>query len=208
MRIVHKIICVLLFNIIFVTNMVIGGSLKNDIYRYFQEKEAVTFLSALMLGLTSLCALTSALIRRRLDPKKRVLTFWALSAFGFFFLSMDEYFMMHEGMDTPLLLLLGKDPQVDHLDGLVFLILGAIAVLTGYKARKEISPYKDFIILFALGFICLGGMITFDILDQNSKVIKVIEESFKITGVTFFFTAYLSAMIAQLCEAIPEKRAS
>lgn len=202
MKTMRKIIIVLVLNLGIVVTAVLAGDEKGNIYHYFQERIGVTFLSSMGLALTSLCALTMSFIRKESGAVTARLDFWLLSAAGFFYLSMDEYFMLHEGMDTPLVKLLGNNPQDFHLDALVFVGLAVIGMTIAWKFREEILMRREFIVLCVLATVCLGGMIVFDMLDQNNPVIKVTEESFKITGVSFFFTAYLLTMFAQLREAI------
>ncbi|MDD5071097.1 MAG: hypothetical protein PHV17_10270 [Candidatus Omnitrophica bacterium] len=202
MKISGKIIYVLIFNIILISGSVIAGYGKNNIYFYFQERQAVTFISALLLGLTSLCAFIASFVWNQCPDLKKRFNFWIISFFGFFYLSMDEYFMMHEGMDTPSVRMLGKDPQSFNLDGLFFALLGIVGIIIALKFWKEISRYRDFILLCVLGVFCLGGMVVFDMINQDSPLIKVIEESFKITGVTFFFAAFLSVVLTQIKQAI------
>ena len=93
-----------IFLALFMTSGMLFGCIKNgmdkdDIMLRFREKQAVTMMSGLYLGVTAMTALSIYLIKRRSGEARIKALFWLLSAAGFFYLCMDEYFMIHEGMD-------------------------------------------------------------------------------------------------------------
>jgi uncharacterized membrane protein YsdA (DUF1294 family) len=202
MKISCKISAAILLNIIICLVAALAGHKKHDAYHYFQERMAMTFISALLLGLTSLCAFTLSYVRKQAALAKSRLDFWLISSVGFFYLMIDEYFMLHEGMDTPLLKLFGENSQVVNLEGLIFAVMAIFGITIAVKCRREITERKDFVVFCVLATVCLAGMILFDLLNQDNPVIKVIEETFKLTGVTFFFTAYFSAMLSQIKQVV------
>jgi hypothetical protein len=163
----------------------------------FNEKEAVTFMSALMLGLISLISLVMYLIKKKVGTQGKGFRFWLLSSIGFFYLSMDEYFMAHEGMDEMVGSLFGKDIKAWGLDGLVIGAFGLIALGVCFYFRKELFRHKDMFPFLFLGAFCLLGTVVFDQLWRLENValtMEVIEESIKIVGVSFFFAAFLTAL--------------
>jgi len=163
---------------------------------YFEERQAVTFFSALFLAGTGLTALIIAWLHRRLDPVRPFVNFWFLSGLGFFYLSMDDYFMGHEGIDSAVLSVFGLNPDNYQFDGLVIGFFGLIAAGVCWSFRKEILRYKTFLFFICLGGLGLGGTVLFDQLETVVGHHKgvVIEESFKIVGVTCFFAAYQTAL--------------
>lgn len=163
---------------------------------YFEERQAVTFFSALFLAGTGMTAFIIAWLHRRLDPVRPFFNFWFLSGIGFLCLSMDDYFMGHEGIDSAVLKLFGLNPEHYQFDGLVIGAFGLIAAGICWSFRKEILRYKTFLLLICLGGLGLGGTVLFDQLENVVGHHKgvVIEESFKIIGVTFFFAAYQTAL--------------
>lgn len=163
---------------------------------YFEERQAVTFFSALFLAGTGLTALIIAWFHRRLDPVRPFFNFWFLSGLGFFYLAMDDYFMGHEGIDSAVLSLFGLNPDNYQFDGLVIGTFGLIAAGVCWYFRKEILRYKTFLLFICLGALGLGGTVLFDQLETVVGHHKgvVIEESFKVIGVTFFFSAYQTAL--------------
>lgn len=181
---------------------VMAGKGKGDIYHYFQEKEALTFLSGLLLSWTALCALITSVVDRYAGRIRSWIDFWRISAAGFFYLSMDEYFMLHEGMDTPFVRWLGHNPQEVNWDGLVFVVLGVGAVWIFLRFGKSLMRDRTFMFLGGMGLLNLAGMVIFDLLNQNNSVIKVIEETFKINGVACFFMAYFVNLLDRIRPAV------
>jgi hypothetical protein len=62
-------------------------------------------------------------------------------------------------------------------------IEGERVCLWRWRAGTSASTLSSNVFLF--------GMIVFDLFDQNNALIKVIEETFKITGVPFFYCLFL-----------------
>ena len=87
-RTIRIVAIVLLLNSIMIFFNVKSGLVKGDAMLRFREGEAVTFLSALMLGLTSMVSLIIFLLKRKVYPVIKGFTFWLLSCFGFFYLCM------------------------------------------------------------------------------------------------------------------------
>ena len=90
-KIVISIILVLLFNAIVLGSCIKSGADKGDLMYRFHEKEAVTFLSALMLGLTSLISLILYLLMKRIPDFVKGAKFWGFTALGFFYLCMGAF---------------------------------------------------------------------------------------------------------------------
>ena len=189
------IIFVLLLNALVIFLNVKSGIGKGDMMLRFREREAVTFLSALMLGLTSLTSLFIYMVKKRAKVLSREVKFWLFSSIGFFYLCMDEYFMAHEGMDEIVgTLLLGKDIKDLNLDGLVIGFFGLLALGVCFYFRKELLKYKVIFPFLFLGAFGLCGTVMFHMLERINIVFEVIEESLKVIGVSFFLTSYLAAL--------------
>ena len=81
------------------------GAGMEDVSFLFQERQAITFLSALELAIMGLLSLFVYLIKRLLyegDARNlRPIKIWLLGFVLFAFASADEYFMMHEGRCRP-----------------------------------------------------------------------------------------------------------
>jgi hypothetical protein len=100
-----------LVNLVAIGASIISGYRRGNVAFRFEEKQAITFFSSNQLAATSLLAWIIYLLKRKLITRdgayNRTALFWAISAFGFFYLMLDENFQIHEGMDTSLFRLFG-----------------------------------------------------------------------------------------------------
>ncbi|MCF7872894.1 MAG: hypothetical protein K9L80_01635, partial [Candidatus Omnitrophica bacterium] len=172
-----------------------GQSNGDPMYR-FQERQAVTFISALTLGLTSLTALFIYLLKKKIKPITERVGFWLFSAIGFFYLCIDEYFMAHEGMDEWVGYWFGQNIKEMNLDNLVIASFGIIALLLCLHFRKVIFNNKIMLPFLAIGGLGLVGTVIFHSFERINVYYEVAEESFKLVGVTAFFAAYLLAFLS------------
>ena len=201
---------VLLMNFFAIFGCVKSGIQKDDMMLRFREREAMTFLSALMLGLTSLISLVLYWLKRRIPAPNKGFRFWMFSAIGFFYLCMDEYFMAHEGMDEAIGSLFGKDIKHLNLDNLVIAAFGLIALTVCFCFRKELLRHKALLPFLFLGAVGIAGTVVFHAFERINIVWEVVEESFKILGVSFLFAGYLltlSSFIKKLSITIPDNSA-
>lgn len=174
------------------------GIRRNDMMLRFREREAVTFVSGTLLCLTAQAALLNGIIKKRAGISMPSEKFWFLSAAGFLFLCLDEFLMIHEGIDNGLGRLLGTEIKHLNLDNLVILAYGLLAVGVCYYFRREILGYKVMLLCLALGALFLGGTIAFHCLERIDMRYEVAEESFKLLGVVCFFIAYFLALLSSL----------
>jgi hypothetical protein len=186
------------FNALLLGNCIRGGIGKYDLLYYFNEGEAVTFFSAVFLGITSYLAWLIGHSKRLSDRGLAPLNFWILSSFGFFYLMLDEFFMFHEGMDRALLTGLGFEKRALNFDGAILGIFGLLALALIYQNRRSILSHKDFVHCLYFAFICFVGMVITDLFEDQRIAIEVIDESFKMVGVTYFLMAYTSVLMDQL----------
>lgn len=197
-KILIVIVVVLILNAIVISSCVKSGQRKGDIMLRFRERQAVTFLSALMLGLISMISLVIYLLKKKLVSPDKGFRFWLYSSIGFFYLSMDEYFMAHEGMDEAIGSLFGKYIKDLNLDGVVLAVFGLIALGICLYFRRELLKHKQILPFLLLGGICLAGTVVFHILERIDIVLEVIEESFKIVGVSLFFAGFFVVLTSFL----------
>jgi hypothetical protein len=191
---------VILFNAIVIGANIKSGLGKGDMMLRFQERQAVTFLSALLLGLTGLTSLIFYYLKKRSKPLDKGYRFWLFSGIGFFYLCMDEYFMAHEGIDGSLAALFGlnlKEMNI-NLDNLVIASFGLIALAVCFKFRREIIKHRELPFFLRLGAVGLLGTVVFHSFEQVAVVWEVIEESFKFLGVSFFFAGFITALFAYI----------
>jgi len=188
------ILIVLVLNAIVLFFNIKDGIGRNDIMLRFHEKEAITFLSALMLGLSSMVSLVMYLLSKKANILDKGYRFWAFVSFGFFYLCKDEYFMAHEGIDEAIGSLFGKNIKHLNLDNLVLAFFGLVASGVCFYFRKELIKHKQILPFFFLGAVGLLGTVVFHAFERVDIVYEVIEESFKLVGVSFFFAGFLVAL--------------
>ncbi len=122
--------------------------------------------------------------------------FWLTSSLGFAFMTIDEYFMCHEGTDFRISEFFGYQRE-PGLDGLVLLLYGLIALGVIIYYRKEIYSYPYAVFLFCLAAVFFIGMISFDLIGDSKHIAAfekrtiVVEESFKLISTCLFFSAYI-----------------
>ncbi|MBN3040369.1 MAG: hypothetical protein JW867_04515 [Candidatus Omnitrophica bacterium] len=189
---------VLVINAIIIGASVKSGRDKGDMMLRFHEREAVTFLSALMLGLTSLSSLILFKLKTKVDSKDKGRRFWLFSSLGFFYLCMDEYFMAHEGMDEMVGSLFGKNIKYLNLDNFVIVFFGLAALAVCFCFRKELFKHKELKPFLLFGAVGLVGTVVFHAFERINIVLEVIEESFKIVGVSFFFAGFFTTLLAYI----------
>jgi len=197
-KILIVIVVVLILNAIVISSCVRSGQRKGDIMLRFRERQAVTFLSALMLGIISMISLVIYFLKKKLIPPDKGRRFWLFSSIGFFYLCMDEYFMAHEGMDEAIGSLFGKYIKDWNLDGVVLAVFGLIALGICLYFRRELLKHKQILPFLLLGGICLAGTVVFHILERIDIILEVVEESFKIVGVSFFFAGFFTVLTSFL----------
>lgn len=192
MKLIKVIPIILILNFILIFFSIRDGLNKKDITLRFQERQTVTFFSALLLGFTGIISLIIYSLRKKLSPTDKGFNFWLFSSLGFFYLCIDEYFMAHEGIDNFVFSLFRESNQKLHLDGLVLGFFGLVALVICFLYRKELLRKREILPYLFLGGFCFLGMVTFDLLYSSLRDIGIlIEESFKILGVSFIFAGYI-----------------
>lgn len=190
-----------LANLVAIVAAIMSGVADGNPAHRFEEKEAITILSAIQLAATALAAWMVHRLRRHGSTTRREgrdAVFWGLSAAGFLFLMLDEVFQFHEGLDTAIVRLWGGsgDPM---LDGVATAIYGVIAAAVTYRYRREILRYPATLRLFVLGGFFLAATSLLNIGEATATGI-VIEESAKLMGVVSFLLGFLAAFDGALRE--------
>lgn len=161
---------------------------------YFQERHFFTFFSAVMLAGTALVAALIHFLYSKIVDSHEIWSFWLISAFGFFYLCLDEYFIIHEGMDRALLRLFGADSAAHNFDGWILGVFGIIGIVIVCRCRKQVLQYGNYIFMFLVATLFFGCMVLSDQLLGNAYPMMLFGEIFKILAVSFFFVAYLSVL--------------
>jgi hypothetical protein len=197
-KIIITFLVLIVVNFAIIFSSIKSGQSDGDPMYRFQERQAVTFLSALSLGLTGLTALFIYLLKKKTKPIQEKIGFWLISAIGFFYLCLDEYFMAHEGIDEWLASLFGYNLKNMNLnfDNLVIASFGIVALVLCLYFRKIIFKNKIMLPFLAIGGLGLAGTVIFHSFESINVYYEVAEESFKLVGVTAFFAAYLLAFLS------------
>jgi|SRR6185503_14581 len=203
-RTYKSILVVLIFNVMLITGSIVQGLHHRDITRYFKEGETVTFFSTLFLALTAWTAFFCSSIQTRLDKSSRF-NFWSLSCAAFFYLMLDENFMIHEGMDRAILRSLGRPEDLYNFDGWILGAMGVVGIVLVFKNRKEFLRYPDFFFLLKVAFFCFAGMVIADEMEGLETICRLLDDCFKIVGVTFFLAAYINAFLSMLDRVLPAR---
>jgi hypothetical protein len=78
----------------------------------------------------------------------------------------------------------------------VLLAFGLIGLAICLRFRRELIQHKQIIPFCSLGAVCLVLMVGGHLLEKIHIVFEVVEESFKLMGVSFFFAGYLGALLS------------
>lgn len=187
-------------NVVAIVAGAISGHARGALAYRFEEKQAITFVSAIQLGATAVLAWTTYLLRERLriGDRPRDHRLWAICALGFLYLTLDEAFQLHEGMDAAVARLVGvsRDPM---LDGATTAVYGVAAAVLCYRYRSEIVRQRDTLYLFLLGGFFLAVTSLLNVGDESQLQI-VLEESAKLMGVVSFLLGCLSAFVSAVAE--------
>lgn len=187
-----------IFDFLLITGSILSGARKGDVTYYFGEEKSVTFFCALFLGLTAFLSVFLSYLHVKQAKAHPFFNFWSFSVVGFFYLCLDEFFMIHEGMDHVILSLLGYKARLFDFDGLLLAIFGLLGLVCIYRFRKELLVLKGFRLLTSTAFVFFFLMVAFDQAHFNAPTLMVLEDSFKLIGVSFFLGAYASALLEYL----------
>jgi hypothetical protein len=186
-------------NVAAIVAAIVSGYSMDAITHRFEERQAITFISSNQLGATAMVSWVVYLLGRALrrDPSDvRDASFWAISSVGFLYLTLDETFQFHEGMDTSFLRLFGieVDPM---LDGVPTAIYGIVAAVICYRYRHEITRHSGTLAFFLLGgvFLALTSVLN---MGMATSVQIVAEESAKLLGVVSFLLGHLAALAGEI----------
>ena len=97
-------------------------------------------------------------------------------------------------MDRAILESFGKDPRLLNFDALILGGFGLLGMGLFWYFRNELLKYREFSILFFVAGGCFLMMVLFDHYGSHASHWMILEDSFKLLGVTFFMGSYLSAL--------------
>ena len=171
-----------------------AGSQLSDPMYYFQERRFFTFFSALILGGTALVSAQVNYLHHKIVDGFQAWNFWLFSAAGFFYLALDEYFIIHEGIGEAVRRLAGMEVRGYHFDDWVLAVFGAVGAVMICRYRKQVLQYGNFVFMFLVASMFFACMVFSDFFFEDTYPLSLFQEIFKMLGVTFFFVAYQSVM--------------
>jgi len=173
-----------------------GGHFPEEGTYLFEEKMFGTLFSTFQItaiGLIALLLATSSFSKSR----RHELLFWSLSCVGFFFLALDEYYLIHENLDRWIIRTwhLPDNRLTDRIDDFLVLLYGLIGILVLKQSWTWLKKYKEFVKFVKVGLVFLFLMVLFDIAHLKWTPIKELEEdAFKLLGEAYFLIAYFSCL--------------
>lgn len=166
-------------------------------FHFYDERGAVTALSALCMAWGGAFALVTALQMVREPFRTRL--FWYLAAVGLAFMAVDELVGFHEAIGD-------NNPSVHTTGEKVFgifrswnditvILYGVVALLAGLWFLPEVLRPPRFAELIALGFAAFVAHTVIDsISEPPSHTSVILEESAKVFCVLFMALAMFTAM--------------
>jgi hypothetical protein len=150
---------------------------------HFHEGHPGTYYSGLLLVAAG--ALAFAVARKATREMAR---FWRVAAIGFLFLSLDELTLVHEGVDKWIHVRLGwpdDDPITDHIDDVILLLYGAVALVWAFRYRATLLRMRWATLLLVAAFVVFLVMALLDITDFSKaaeETLKVFSEALIVSG--------------------------
>ena len=204
-------ISVFVVEIVVICLCILVGKIHGDVFRLFSEDGLATWVSFIQLLILSLLSSAILFLRCRTTGRIVVHLFWALAAFGFVILALDEKLMWHERFDRFVheFFAIEETAVTDRIDDVIIGIYGLIGILAIYLWRREVGQYVQVNLLLTLGFILLFTTVMLDILVNRYDIIPaflgegslaqrlyrwgpVLEESIKLTAEGVFISAFYS----------------
>jgi len=181
-------------NIIAIIASFFMGRSMNDVSFFFQERQAITFLSAMQLAIAAVISIIVYSMKRIFSEKpfsfKAQISIWFIGFFVLAFAVADEYFMIHEGIDGDIMTFFFGIKDNPQLDGITLALYGVGAFLLFLKFKFEILKYKKAIGFFVLCGIFFLTSITLDL--KNVDAFQIfLEESAKLIAVSCLLSGFV-----------------
>jgi hypothetical protein len=169
--------------------------------KFFTEKQTINTFSAALLFTCCLLSALNWLVGRDLVKLDGVVgrlgPFWRLAVAGFAFLTVDEYFAVHEGIDDGLLRLAGLKAgnAPVQLDTVLLVGYGIVGLYLLGRYRADLRQISGFFSFLGVGAVFAVVSLYFDL--GIEKVPEIyFEDGAKLFANTSFVLACLSAACA------------
>ena len=141
----------------------------------FDEKGFITYVSVIQLLMLSYYGYK--VFRERAKsikhPWQSSITIWAMVSVGFFFLALDDFIAIHEGIDI-MIHSIGSFQETglsDRIDDLIVGLYGLIAIGLLAMYRRELKKYRHAFPYVIAGFTMLFLMVGVDVLTNRDDIL-------------------------------------
>ncbi len=183
-----------------------SASSLSKFFNFDEEKNLPSFYSSLLLFTSSLILFFIFLLKRN---NKKEFTKWAVLALLFLFLSVDEFFMIHE-RTTQFLRAKYDFEGIFYFAWIIPYAIGVVFLIVYYYKFLLNLPQKTKWMMISSGFVFILGAVGFEMLGAriysangglktfDFKVLSTIEEMLEFTGVILFIYSLLRYMKKEL----------
>ena len=174
-RVLNWVICANIAIILFAT--ILGLLKTGNPSRYFGEGRFTTGISCLQLLIVAFLALQTFRERRaavRGGVSRSGPWLWLLIAAGFVFLSADDAFQIHEGIDRIIhkRFHLEQTGLTDRIDDAIIALYLAGGLFVLWLFRKEMALFRGMLPMLGAGLAVACGSIVFDTLSNKPDIIS------------------------------------
>lgn len=200
--------------------VVLIGWNTGPFFYHFSEWRLITIYSFFQLLATSFaCFLACKAFEPRPSLNWRKIASirpYLLFTVGFAYLGLDEVLSLHENIDKLIhhILLIKETPMTDHIDDVIVLVYGLIALVFIKDFIREFKKRPFMIPMLICGFIMFFAMFGLDYVTNSKEqfveffgnasyadllhkrdIYRMAEDSAKILGESFFLAAFLGALV-------------
>lgn len=181
---------------------------------WFKEGALLTFWSFVQLIVVYRLCIKSFKIRRGTQKTqwKDPIRIWAIIAYGFLFLALDEVFQAHENLDTLIhrIFSMQQTSISARIDDFIVGLWGLMGLGVLYYYRTELKQYNRCIPYLIIAFILLFVMVGLDILTHKADILMLIydydsaklirdwlgkaEEGIKVIAEGFYIVAFYAVL--------------
>ena len=202
---------VLFVNLVAISIAVAVGVQRGNPVSEFDEGGFITILSVIQLLIISALSFSIWNARGGLRERpfwKSPAVIWGIIAVSFFFLAVDDLFLIHERTDLFIHRLLGVEatPVTDRLDDCFVGLYGLAGLAALIIHRNELRAFLASFPYFCAGFLLMFIMVVLDIATNGDQLLvalfgrraadflvvwlAVAEDAFKVLAEAFFITAF------------------
>ena len=164
------------------------GLSSGDPFKHFEEFHFITWFSFVQLLFLSVlsCRMFDIHVSGKTKHVLRSAGFiWAIIAFGFFFLALDEIFLIHEGIDKIVHIVFNIEETglTDRIDDILVFVYGVIGMSILYLHRSELRKYKAALPFLVYGLLVFLIMVILDVLTNRADILAMVFADNSLVGI-------------------------